>query len=393
MSKILLVTDAWKPQVNGVVTTLVNLVDQAKKQGDTIYVYHPGRCKIRFPLPLYKEITIGIPFPCGVRKLLKSQKWEHIHIATPEAPIGLNFVRTCKRLNIPFSTSLHTLFPEFVEKRIPIIKSNIGWKYMHKVYEGSSTILTTTKSVVNMLKEKGFTQEIKAWSRGVDRNIFKPSKKYKKTSKNILLCVSRVSHEKGLDDFCSLEYPDSIKILVGDGPYLKTLKKKYPDVYDVVETISQKQASRQVESLQEEVKSLRKREEDLVVQSAYRELVNAHQDFNELKDSQEFIDWLNTQPASISDGVTKNNKDSKWAIRVVDLYKADNGVSKSKPSSTTSAAQSVTKTKAKSVNVSGDTNKKIWKQSEIQKMSSRTYEKFENEIDIAFKEGRVDTRA
>ena len=174
---------------------------------------------------------------------------------------------------------------------------------------------------------------------------------------------------------------------------LKSFKEKYPDVYDVVETISQKQASRQVESLQEEVKSLRKREEDLVVQSAYRELVNAHPDFIELKDSQEFIGWLNTQPASISDGVTKNNKDSKWAIRVVDLYKADNGVSKSKPSSTTSAAQSVTKTKAKSVNVSGDTNKKIWKQSEIQKMSSRTYEKFENEIDIAFKEGRVDTRA
>ena len=174
---------------------------------------------------------------------------------------------------------------------------------------------------------------------------------------------------------------------------LKQFKQKYPDVYDVVETISQKQASRQVESLQEEVKSLRKREEDLVVQSAYRELVNAHPDFIELKDSQEFIGWLNTQPASISDGVTKNNKDSKWAIRVVDLYKADNGVSKSKPSSTTSAAQSVTKTKAKSVNVSGDTNKKIWKQSEIQKMNSRTYEKFEKEIDIAFREGRVDTRA
>ena len=144
---------------------------------------------------------------------------------------------------------------------------------------------------------------------------------------------------------------------------LEQFKKKYPDVYDVVETISQKQASRQVESLQEEVKTLRKREEDLVVQSAYRELVNAHPDFNELKDSQEFIDWLNTQPSSISDGVTKNSKDSKWAIRVVDLYKADNGLSKSKPSSTVSAAQSVTKTKAKSVNVSGDTNKKIWKQS------------------------------
>ena len=174
---------------------------------------------------------------------------------------------------------------------------------------------------------------------------------------------------------------------------LEQFKKKYPDVYDVVETISQKQASRQVESLQEEVKSLRKREENLVVQSAYRELVNAHQDFTELKDSPDFIDWLNNQPSSISDGVTKNSKDSKWAIRVVDLYKADNGVSKSKPNFNTSAAQSVTRTKAKSVNTSGNSDKRIWKQSEIQRMNSRTYEKFESEIDAAFKEGRVDTRA
>ena len=91
--------------------------------------------------------------------------------------------------------------------------------------------------------------------------------------------------------------------------------------------------------------------------------------------------------------MTKNNKDSKWAIRVVDLYKADNGVSKSRPSSITSAAQSVTKTKAKSVNVDGNTNKKVWKASEIQKMNPNVYEKFEKEIDTAFKEGRVDTRA
>jgi len=174
---------------------------------------------------------------------------------------------------------------------------------------------------------------------------------------------------------------------------LKQFKEKYPDVYDVVETISQKQALQQTESLQEEVKLLRKREEELVVQGAYRELLNAHEDFSELKDSPDFIDWLNNQPSSISDGVTKNSKDSKWAIRVVDLYKADNGVSKSKPSFNTSAAQSVTRTKAKSVNTSGNSDKRIWKQSEIQRMNSRTYEKFENEIDAAFKEGRVDTRA
>ena len=174
---------------------------------------------------------------------------------------------------------------------------------------------------------------------------------------------------------------------------LKQFKQKYPDVYDVVETISQKQATRQVESLQKEVETLRKREDDLVVQSAYRELLNSHSDFIDIKDSPEFLDWLEGQPPSISDGVTKNNKDSKWAIRVIDLYKADKGLSNSKPKSNVSAANSVTRTKAKSVNVDGNTNKKVWKASEIQKMNASVYEKYEKEIDLAFKEGRIDTRA
>ena len=174
---------------------------------------------------------------------------------------------------------------------------------------------------------------------------------------------------------------------------LKKFKEKYPDVYDVVETISQKQATRQVESLQKEVETLRKREDDLVVQSAYRELLNSHSDFIDIKDSPEFLEWLDGQPPSISDGVTKNNKDSKWAIRVLDLYKADKGLSKSKPKSNASAAESVTRTKAKSVNVDGNTNKKVWKASEIQKMNPAVYEKYEKEIDLAFKEGRIDTRA
>jgi len=106
-----------------------------------------------------------------------------------------------------------------------------------------------------------------------------------------------------------------------------------------------------------------------------------------------FLEWLDGQPPSISDGVTKNNKDSKWAIRVLDLYKADKGLSKSKPKSNASAAESVTRTKAKSVNVDGNTNKKVWKASEIQKMNPAMYEKYEKEIDLAFKEGRIDTRA
>ncbi len=169
---------------------------------------------------------------------------------------------------------------------------------------------------------------------------------------------------------------------------LSEFKKKYPDVYDVVETISQKQASKQVEYLQEEVKSLRKREEDLIVQSAYRELLTAHSDFNELKDAPEFLDWLQTQPPSIADGVTKNNTDSKWAIRVIDLYKADAGISKSKTKSK-SAADAVTRTSSKNVNVENKDGKKVWKSSEILKLKPWEYAKVEQEIDTALREGRV----
>ena len=171
---------------------------------------------------------------------------------------------------------------------------------------------------------------------------------------------------------------------------LAKFKEKYPDVYDVVETISQKQALKQTENLQEEVKTLHKREEELVIQGAYKELLNVHTDFSEIKDSPEFLEWLDNQPSSISDGVVKNNKDSKWAIRVLDLYKADSGLSKGRTKSNSGAATSVTKTKAKSINVDANTGKKIWSSSEVQKLKPWEFEKVEKEIDLAVKEGRFD---
>lgn len=227
MSKILLITDAWLPQVNGVVTTLSNLVNQAKKNGDKVYVYHSGRCTLRFPLPSYPEIKIGIPNPLHILSLLKKQKWDHIHIATPEGPIGQSFVLSCRILKIPFSTSCHTKFPEFINAKWPFVSVDLGWKVMKYLYKGSSIILTTTESMVNELKDKGFDQEIRSWTRGVNREIFYPDNF---VNDNILLCVSRVSHEKGLDDFCSLNIPNTKKVLVGDGPYLNELKEKYNDV-------------------------------------------------------------------------------------------------------------------------------------------------------------------
>lgn len=229
MAKILLVTDAWHPQVNGVVTTLHHLVKQARQHGHYIRVIHPALFKIGFPMPGYSEIRLAFPMPWSVRRHLKKKIWDHIHIATPEGPVGQSFSRTCRRLGISFSTSCHTKFPDLVTARYPFVSKKLGWKFMHHVYKDCTQILTTTPATKQDLVDQGFKQRIDTWTRGVDRDIFKPIERDSRDIKT-LLCVSRVSHEKGLDDFCSMHLASTRKVVVGDGPYLKTLKKRYPEV-------------------------------------------------------------------------------------------------------------------------------------------------------------------
>ncbi len=230
MLKILMITDAWYPQVNGVVTTLSNLEKQATLNGDYMYVFHPNRCRVKFSLSFYPEIEIGIPIPLTIYKLLKNNNWDIIHIATPEGPIGSSFILMCYAMGINYTVSCHTKFPEFVNSKWKWFSVDFGWWLMKKLYSGANNILATTESMVQELRNHGFKQNIMPWTRGVDRSIFYPSE-HKTNGQNVtLLCVSRVSVEKGLDDFCSLNMPNTKKVLVGDGPYLEILKLKYPDV-------------------------------------------------------------------------------------------------------------------------------------------------------------------
>lgn len=175
---------------------------------------------------------------------------------------------------------------------------------------------------------------------------------------------------------------------------LEEFKAKYPDVYAIVETVSSMQAQNSVESLKSEIETLKGREQDLEVQSAYKELLNAHPDFPELKTNEKFLMWLDEQPDSISDGIYKNNKDARWASRVVDLYKADAGVGKkTKKSKDVDPAAAVTRSTAKDVTGEAVSDKKIWKASEIGKLKPWQFEKLETEIDAAKAEGRIDYRA
>ena len=170
---------------------------------------------------------------------------------------------------------------------------------------------------------------------------------------------------------------------------LEEFKERYPDVFEVVQTVSSMQTETQVAKLREELGSIKEREQELEKQKAYEELLRLQPDFNEIKADEKFLAWLEEQPESISDGIYKNNKDARWAARVVDLYKADTGLTKKKAKSA-SAAEAVTKTPVREVKTESTGNKKIWKASEIGKLKPWQFEKLESEIDAARSEGRID---
>ena len=172
-------------------------------------------------------------------------------------------------------------------------------------------------------------------------------------------------------------------------PELEQFKESYPEVYNVVEQVSTKNASKEVQELRAEVNRLSQREEELQAKSAYQQLLALHPDFPEIKKSDDFKGWLDEQPPSIAEGVTGNSSDVKYASRVLDLYKADKGLNKKRGRPKRSAAEAVTKTNAKTVSVNQDANKKTWTTSEIRKLKPHEFDKLEAEIDLANAEGRI----
>ena len=170
---------------------------------------------------------------------------------------------------------------------------------------------------------------------------------------------------------------------------VEQFKNEYPDVYNVVETISNQKTSKELEELNEEVNRLNQREKQLEAKSAYQELLAHHPDFAEIKKSKEFLSWLDEQPPSISNGIIDNSSDVKWASRVLDLYKADTGLNKKRGRPKRSAAAADTKTNAKTVSVNQDENKKVWTTSEIRKLKPHDFDRLEAELDQSNAEGRI----
>ena len=176
---------------------------------------------------------------------------------------------------------------------------------------------------------------------------------------------------------------------------LQEFRAKYPDVYDVVETISTLKASDKVKEIEGHLEQLKVKEQQAVVQTAEQELISLHPDFINLKEDPKFLDWLDEQPSSIADGIYKNNTDPKWAARVIDLFKADNGTvsktrsRKQKPSNSKRAAESVTKTNKRRYIEDLQDDTKIWTVAEISKLKPSEFAQLEKQIDKASREGRV----
>ena len=163
-------------------------------------------------------------------------------------------------------------------------------------------------------------------------------------------------------------------------------KQKYPDVYKVVESVASMQAEQRTGDLKEKIDSLQQREEDLVVQNAYSELLTAHPDFQDIKTDEKFLEWLDEQPTSIANGIYKNNKDAKWASRVLDLYKIDAGISTKKGDNKKSAATAVN-TRSKASPTADESNNYI-RESQVDKMSDKDYAKNQEAIMEAMRTGK-----
>jgi len=174
---------------------------------------------------------------------------------------------------------------------------------------------------------------------------------------------------------------------------LEEFRSEYPDVMEIVETVAEKKAQERAATLTAEVAELQQKNRGQEAQTAYQELLNTHPDFDELREDENFLRWLNAQPEEISDAIFKNNTNVMWASRVVDMYKAEVGIKKSdKPKRTKNqrnrdAATSVGS--KRSTPLKTDDGKRIWKLSEIRSLKGAEFEKHEAEIDAAVEEGRI----
>lgn len=222
--RILIATDAWHPQINGVVRTLTMMADAARELGTDISFLTP-QSFATVALPSYPELRVAVPGPARIAKLIADARPDNIHIAT-EGPIGLLVRRYCLKRKLPFTTSFHTRFPEYISARSPIPESWV-WAGLRRFHAASQAVMAATPALAGELRARGF-RNVMLWPRGVDTQLFHPRDFDLGLPRPVFLSVGRVAVEKNLEAFLALNLPGT-KIVVGDGPARYELERKYPD--------------------------------------------------------------------------------------------------------------------------------------------------------------------
>ena len=233
--KVLIISDAWYPQVNGVVRTYEHLRDELEAMNHAVEIIGPADFAVSMPMPFYPEIRLAINPYKRLKRMIEDFAPDKIHIAT-EGPLGWAGRKYCIRNNLPFSTSYHTQFPDYLAKRfawlIPPLYNVVhrqAIKLVRRFHAASSILYTATPSLDEQLKSWGFETPMVRLTRGVDFSIFHPGEKtiLKEHKAPIALYVGRIAIEKNLEDFLDMEW-EGTKVLVGDGPARDWLEKRYP---------------------------------------------------------------------------------------------------------------------------------------------------------------------
>lgn len=224
--KIVVATDAWKPQLNGVVRTLDTLGKILTDFGNEVLYITPNDFR-SVPLPSYPEIRLSLLPNRKVAKMINDFQPDAIHIAT-EGPIGRATRRFCKRRGYPFTTSFHTRFAEYANERWKL-PTSWGYSVLKDFHKDGSTMMVATPGLIEELTERGFSK-MKLWARGVDLEQFQPGDRsfLDQYERPIFLYVGRLAVEKSIEDFLEADLPGT-KLIVGDGPQREELEEKYKD--------------------------------------------------------------------------------------------------------------------------------------------------------------------
>lgn len=224
--KIAVATDAWLPQINGVVRTLGHTADQLRQLGHDVLFITPQDFRT-YPCPTYPSIRLALFPKHGVKQRLEEFRPQAVHIAT-EGPIGHAARALCCSLSLPFTTSYHTQFPEYVRARLPLPLS-WSYAYLRRYHSRATRTMIATQSMRRMLYARGF-KNLEIWARGVDCTAFQPGpKSFLSAPRPISMYMGRVAVEKNIEAFLNLDLPGS-KYVVGDGPDLEPLRRRYPHV-------------------------------------------------------------------------------------------------------------------------------------------------------------------